>query len=445
MSTVTSSDRCARPHLPLARLFQMNLGFFGLQFSFGLQQSNMGPIYAWLGAHEASMPLLWLAGPVTGLLVQPIVGAMSDRTTMRLGRRAPYLLMGAVLCSLCLFAMPYSRALWMAASLLWVLDAANNVTMEPYRAYVSDRLDGPQRTFGFLTQAAFTGLAQALAYLVPSLLVWWGLDGSLVDTNGIPAITRIAFAVGAVLSLATILWSIMRVPELPLSDADRAEIARAPVSFGQVVRDLRGAIVEMPPSMRRLAIVMLFQWYAMFAYWQFVPFALARSLFDTSDARSAGFREAVLINGQIGGFYNAIAFVAAFAMVPFVRRHGAAPLHAVCLVTSGFAMIAIPMLGSERLLFVPMIGIGLGWASLMGNPYIMLANGIPAARTGIYMGIFNMFIVIPMMIESVTMPLIYGPLLAGDPRHVLMLAGGLMLAAAAATMRIAGPGPVPAA
>jgi maltose/moltooligosaccharide transporter len=417
----------------------MNLGFLGLQFSFGLQQSNMGPIYSYLGADEASLPLLWLAGPMTGLLIQPIIGAMSDRTVSRFGRRTPYFLVGAVLCSLCLFAMPYSRALWIAASLLWVLDAANNVTMEPYRAYVSDRLDERQRSFGFLTQAAFTGLAQTLSYLAPSLLVWSGVDGNLVDANGIPVITRIAFVVGAVLSLSTILWSIVRVPELPLTEAERAEIAREPMSFGQTVRDLRAAVVEMPQPMRQLAVAMLFQWYGMFAYWQFVSFALARSLFDASDARSTGFREAVLVNGQIGSFYNFIAFVTAFAMVPFARRYGARPLHAFCLVASGAAMVAIPMLGSERLLFVPMIGIGLGWASMMGNPYIMLANSIPPARTGIYMGIFNMFIVIPMIIESLTMPLIYRPVLAGDPRHVLIFAGALMLAAAAATMRIVAP------
>ena len=205
-----------KPHLSFGRILQMNLGFLGLQFSFGLQQSNMGPIYSYLGADEGSMPLLWLAGPMTGLIVQPLIGAMSDRTATRLGRRTPYFLVGAVLCSLCLLAMPYSRALWIAAALLWVLDAANNVTMEPYRAYVSDRLDAHQRPLGFLTQSAFTGLAQTLSYLAPSLLVWWGVNKDLLDANGIPQITRIAFLIGAVLSIATIVWSVWRVPELPL-------------------------------------------------------------------------------------------------------------------------------------------------------------------------------------------------------------------------------------
>ncbi|NML09482.1 SLC45 family MFS transporter [Sphingobium sp. AR-3-1] len=425
-----------KPHLSLGRIVQMNLGFLGLQFSFGLQQSNMGPIYSYLGADEASLPLLWLAGPMTGLLIQPIIGAMSDRTVTRFGRRTPYFLIGAVLCSLCLFAMPYSRALWVAASLLWVLDAANNVTMEPYRAYVSDRLDPAQRPLGFLTQSAFTGLAQTLSYLAPSLLVWGGLNADAIDPSGIPVITRIAFIVGAVLSLSTILWSVLRVPELPLSAQEIAAMRAEPLSARTTFRDLKQAIVEMPAPMRQLAIAMLFQWYAMFCYWQFVAFAIARSLYDTADASSASFRQAVLVNGQIGGFYNFIAFVAAFAMVPIARKMGARPVHAVSVAAAGIAMLALPWCTSQAMLFVPMIGIGLGWASMMGNPYIILADSIPPARTGIYMGIFNMFIVIPMMIESLTMPLIYRPLLGGDPRHVLMLAGILMLLAAVATLAI---------
>lgn len=429
-----------KPHLSLGRIIQMNLGFLGLQFSFGLQQSNMGPIYSYLGADEAVMPLLWLAGPMTGLIVQPIIGALSDRTTSRLGRRTPYFLIGAVLCSLCLFAMPYSRELWIAASLLWILDAANNVTMEPYRAYVSDRLDASQRPLGFLTQSAFTGLAQTLSYLSPSLLVWWGFDADALDPSGIPVVTRIAFVVGAVLSLSTILWSVLRVPELPLSAEEVAAIRAEPMSVRTTLSDLRTAIVEMPLPMRQLALAMLFQWYAMFCYWQYIAFALARSLFDTSDPASSGFRHAVLLNGQIGGFYNFVAFIAAFAMVPLARRIGAKPIHAASLAASGIAMIALPFT-PYGLLLLPMVGIGIGWASMMGNTYVILADSIPSQRTGIYMGILNMFIVIPMMIESLTMPLLYRPLLGGDPRHVLMLAGVMMAIGAVATLAIRVPHP----
>ncbi|TPG43600.1 MFS transporter [Sphingomonas koreensis] len=414
----------------------MNLGFFGLQFSFGLQQANMAPIYSYLGASEATMPLLWLAGPITGLIVQPIIGAMSDRTDSRFGRRTPYFLVGAVLCSLGLLAMPYSPALWVAASLLWILDAANNVTMEPYRAYVGDRLDPGQRPLGFLTQSAFTGLAQTLSYLAPSILVWFGMNKDAVDANGIPAITRIAFLTGAVLSLVTILWSVIRVPELPLDDDERAVMRQRRLSVASTIGDIRDALVEMPRPMRQLALSMLCQWYAMFCYWQYISYALGRSLFHTADPASPGFRDAVLATGQLGGAYNAIAFVAAFALVPVTRRIGAKGVHAGAMLLSGAAMLSIPMLGSEAALLVPMIGIGIGWASMMGSPYVMLTDAIPPERTGIYMGIFNMFIVVPMIVESLSMPLLYGSVLGGDARHVLVLAGVLMLAASAATLRV---------
>ena len=427
---------CTKPRLSFARIMQMNLGFLGLQFSFGLQQSNMGPIYSYLGADEGAMPLLWLAGPMTGLIVQPLIGSMSDRTRTRLGRRTPYFLIGAVLCSLSLFAMPYSRTLWMAASLLWVLDAANNVTMEPYRAYVSDRLNDDQRPLGFLTQSAFTGLAQTLSYLAPSLLVWWGISKDALDPNGIPQITRISFMIGAFLSIATIAWSVWRVPELPLTPAEDAAMAAQPLSLRSTIAGLVDALREMPPVMRQLAVAMLFQWFGMFCYWQYVVLALARNVFNTSDPASAGFRDAGLLNGQLGAFYNLIACLSAFAMIPFARRFGARPIHAIAMVASGLAMLTIASTGSIVLLVIAMIGIGLGWGSLMGNPYLMLANAIPPERTGVYMGIFNMFIVIPMLVEILVVWLAYRPLLGGDPRNVLLLGGAMMLLAAVATMLV---------
>lgn len=425
-----------KPRLSLGRIISMNIGFLGLQFSFGLQQSNMAPIYSYLGADEATMPLLWLAGPMTGLLIQPLIGAMSDRTLTRLGRRTPYFLVGAVVCSLALFAMPHARALWVAASLLWLLDAGNNVTQEPYRAYVSDRLSPAQRPLGFLTQSAFTGLAQTLSYLAPSLLVWAGLNADALDANGIPVITRIAFVIGAVLSLTTILWSILRVPELPLTSTERAAILADPLSAGSTWREIIAAARDMPLAMRQLALAMLCQWFAMFAYWQYVTFAVARGVFATAEHTGPGFRAAALAYGKAGAFYNAVAFVAAFALVPLTRRMGAKPVHAACLALSGAAMLAVPEVRTQAWLFAPMVGIGLGWASMMGNPYVMLADAIPPARTGIYMGIFNMFIVVPMLIEIALIPLLYDGLLGGDPGNVLRLGGLLMFAGAVATMRV---------
>jgi maltose/moltooligosaccharide transporter len=424
----------AKPQLSFWQIVNMNVGFFGIQFSFGLQQANMSPIYQYLGADEAKLPLLWLAGPVTGLLVQPIVGAMSDGTISRWGRRTPYFLIGAILCSLGLLLMPQSPTLWFAAGLLWILDAANNVTMEPYRAYVSDRLNRDQHSLGFLTQSAFTGLAQTLAYLAPSLLVWAGMNKDAVAGNHIPEVTFWAFMIGAVLSSLTVWWSVHKVPELPLSEAEIAAIRARPKGVGAVFAEIWHAIREMPPVMRRLWWMKLFQWYGMVCYWQYVVAALAKTMFNTSDPQSAGFRDASLLNGQIGGFYNAVAFVAAFALVPVVRRFGPKPVHAVCLLAAAAGMWALPGIREKAWLFVPMVGIGFAWASIMGNPYVMLAGAIPPERAGVYMGIFNMFIVIPMLIQAVTLPLIYHSLLGGQPDNVLRLGGVLLACAAVAVM-----------
>ena len=424
-----------KPRLSLLRIIEMNIGFFGLQFSFGLQQANMGPIYGFLGADEAAMPLLWLAGPMTGLIIQPIVGAMSDRTNTRLGRRTPYFLIGAVICTLSLFAMPFSSTLWMAASLLWILDAGNNITMEPYRAYVADRLAPDQRSTGFLTQSAFTGLAQTLSYLAPSLLTAF-VASDVLDANCIPVIVRIAFVIGAILSISTIVWSVWRVPELPLDDAEQADLVARPLTVRGTLTEIADAVREMPRPMRQLAGAMLCQWYAMFAYWQYITFAVGRGLYGTSDPASAAFRAATLTTQQAGALYNFIAFLGALALIPVVARFGARPTHAVCLAASGAAMLLIPGATTPLALFALMLGIGIGWAGMMGNTYVMLADCIPPERNGIYMGIFNLFIVIPMLIQTLTMPLIYRPLLGGDPRHVLMLGGGLMLAGALATLLV---------
>ena len=431
-----------KPRLSLLRIIEMNVGFFGLQFSFGLQQANMGPIYGFLGADEATMPLLWLAGPMTGLLVQPIIGAMSDRTHSRWGRRTPYFLIGAIICSISLFLMPYSSALWMAASLLWILDAGNNITMEPYRAYVADRLVPDQRATGFLTQSAFTGLAQTLSYLAPTLLTAF-VAKDVLDANGIPVIVKIAFIIGAILSISTIVWSVWRVPELPMTAQEKADLVGKPMTVKATLGEIGSAIKDMPRAMRQLSVAMLCQWYAMFAYWQYITFAVGRSIYDTSDPSSAAFRDATLTTQQAGALYNFIAFLGALLLIPIVRKLGARLVHAICLSASGAAMLLTPGVETPAALFVLMLGIGIGWAGMMGNTYVMLADVIPPERNGIYMGIFNMFIVIPMLIQTLTMPLFYEPLLGSDPRNVLLLGGVLMLVGAVATMFVDAGRPVP--
>ncbi|PTY06172.1 MFS transporter [Opitutaceae bacterium EW11] len=424
----------AKPRLSFWQILNMNFGFFGIQYSFGLQQGNMSPIYKYLGADEATLPFLWLAGPMTGLLVQPIIGAMSDRTLSRWGRRTPYFFIGAVLCSVSLFWMPFSQTLWMAAGLLWILDAANNITMEPYRAFVSDKLDPEQHSLGFLTQSAFTGLGQTLSYLTPSLLVAFGMNKDAVNSRHIPYITVTAFVVGAVFSICSILWTLKTTKEHPLDEEEKRRIRSQPAGLGSTFAEIVSAIREMPLTMRQLALVKLFQWYAMFCYWQYIVLSISTTLFGTTDRTSTAFRDANLINGQVGGFYNFVAFLAAFALVPFTRRFGAKVSHAVCLTLAGIGMLCIPAIHTEALLFVPMIGIGFAWASMMGNPYILLAGCIPPHRVGVYMGVFNMFIVIPMILQIFTLPLYYRAWLGANPENVIRLAGALLLCGAVSVL-----------
>jgi maltose/moltooligosaccharide transporter len=326
--------------------------------------------------------------------------------------------------------MPFSNALWVAVGLQWLLDVANNTAMEPYRAFVSDKLDASQHSLGFLMQSAFTGLSQTLAYLTPSLLLWAGMSGEAMTAHHIPYLTVCAFLVGALLSVASMAWTLWTTREIALDALERARLRQLPLGLGAALREVRDAIVDMPATMKQLALVKLFQWYAMFCYWQFIVLSLAATLFGTSDADSPGFREANLVNGRIGAFYNFVAFLAAFAMMPLARRFGARRLHFACLLAAGAGMLALPLIHDRLLLFLPMLGIGVAWASMMANPYVMLAGCIPAQRNGVYMGIFNMFIVIPMLLETVTLPLYYRSLLGGHPDNVIRLAGALLLCAA---------------
>ncbi len=434
----------AKPRLSLARIAEMNLGFLGLQFSFGLQQANMAPIWGYLGAEEKNFAFLSIAGPLTGFIIQPIIGSMSDRTNSRWGRRTPYFMIGAIMCCAGLFLMPLSASILMAFSLLLLLDVGNNVTMEPYRAYVNDRLNPDQRSFGFLSQSAFTGLAQCLAYLSPTILVTlFGLSRGAAGDGQIPAFTLVSFWIGAFLSIATILWSMSRVPELPLSSTDKARIDAQPKTIGATLAEIGDAIREMPAAMRAMAAMSLFQWYAMMGYWNYVTNSISRSVYGTADASTAAYNEAVLTNGQVGAFFNFIAFLSALYMARIARGVGAGRLHALCLTMGGASMLAIPHIADKELLFVAAIGIGLCWGSIMGNPYIILADAIPAERTGVYMGIFNMFICAPMLLFAGTMGFAYEPLLGGDARNVLMVSGVCMFLAAIAVYRIKeGRGPV---
>ena len=418
-----------KPHLNFWQIINMNFGFFGLQYSFGLQQANMSPIYSYLGAEESKLPLLWLAGPMTGLIVQPIIGALSDKTITKWGRRTPYFLVGAIFCSLALFVMPFSSAVWMAASVLWILDASNNITQEPYRAFVSDKLDKSQHSIGFLTQSAFTGLGQTLSYLTPFLLINLlsiSEDGKI---GRLPTTTFIAFIIGSVVSISSILWTLKTTKEIPLTEEEKEKIRNSPTGVAATFSEIFHAFKDMPLTMKLMGPMMLFSWYAMFIYWQYIAKCLSKSLYDTVDPASHLFRKAELWVGPLGAFYNGVAFVSAFGLAWLARKYGPKYIHMACLFLAGVGLLSIPYIQDRNLLFIPMIGMGLSWASMMGNPYIMLAGSIPPERTGVYMGIFNMFIVIPMLIETFTIPLYYKSWLGNNPVNAIILAGILLILA----------------
>lgn len=420
-----------KPRISFWSIISMNVGFFGIQYSFGLQQTNMTPIYSYLGANPDQIPLLNLAGPMTGLIIQPIVGAMSDKTLSKWGRRRPYFLVGAILCSITLFFMPFSSTLWMAAGLLWILDAGNNITMEPYRAFVSDKLPPQQHATGFLSQSFFTGLGITLANLTPGFLVALHLiNKDARSSNNITYTTYAAFLIGAVVSIVSIMYSVITTKEYPLSKKEIEEIKASPKGVVYIFKDIAEAFRHMPQTMRQLGVVYFFNWYAMFIYWQFITLCIARTIFNTSDPKSPGFSSAQLLTGTLNGTYNIVTFCVAFLLAYAAKKIGARRVHMGSLLLSGIGLIVLPFIKNENLLIVPMIGFGIGWASMMGTPYVMLAGQIPTNKTGIYMGILNMFIVFPMLMETVTFRFIYNGLLGANPVYAIQFAGVLISTAA---------------
>lgn len=428
-----------RPALSISQIINMNVGFFGIQYSFGLQQTAINPIYTFLDANPEQLPILNLAGPMTGLIIQPIIGAMSDKTwSPRWGRRKPYFLVGAITCSLALFLMPFSSALWMAAGLLWILDAGNNTAMEPYRAFIADKLPTYQYAKGFLTQSFFTGLGITLANL--SLYFFQQLWTGEAST-GIPYWVFGAFFVGAVCSIGSVLWSVSRTPEIPPDEEELTALKNAKVSGFEVVlspfKEIFHAIATMPSTLWQLALVYLFQWYAMFCYWQYVSHSIAKSVWKTSSETNMDlYAEAAGWTGLVNGFYNIVTFLSAFGLVWMAKKFSARYVHAICLLMAAAALFIMPGIENKFLLFAPMIGFGIAWASMMGIPYIMVATSIPSDKNGVYMGIVNMMIVIPMIIQTLTFGPIYTHFLDSDPSNALYFAGALLLVASLTTLRV---------
>jgi maltose/moltooligosaccharide transporter len=440
-----------KPRLSFWQIWNMSFGFLGIQFGWGLQLANMSPIYRYLDADESSLPYLWLAGPITGLLVQPVVGAMSDRTWTRLGRRRPYFLVGAVLASAALFVMPNSGAVWMAAGLLWILDASINITMEPFRAFVADKLPEEQRTTGFVMQSFFIGIGQTLANALPLLLTAAGVTGVLA--SGIPLSTDYAFKIGAFAFLAAVLWTVFASKEYPPEDMEaflRMKREHAGVLGG--FREIFSSIAEMPTTMKQLAVVQFFTWFALPCMWQFFGITVARHIYGASDPHSpdaavrARFQEGTEWGGLCFAVYNVVCFLVAFLLPFLARKLGRKGVHIIALLCGGLGLLSVYFAdgpGDKYLLWLSMAGVGVAWASILSMPYVILSGSVPPHRMGVYMGVFNLFIVIPQVVMSFLTPYLILHVLGPDPLNVVLL-GGLSMLLAAASVVIVRDEPRPA-
>ena len=423
-----------KPRLSFWQIWNMSFGFLGIQFGWGLQLANMSPIYKYLHADESSLPYLWLAGPITGLLIQPIIGSMSDRTWNRLGRRRPYFLTGAILASTALFFMPNSSAVWMAAGMLWILDASINITMEPFRAFVADKLPEEQRTLGFVMQSFFIGIGQTLANALPYLFTALGVVG--VMASGIPISVEYSFKIGAVVFLLAVLWTVFTTKEYPPEDMEAFErMKREKKGVGAGFAEIFSSVAEMPKTMKQLAVVQFFTWFALPCMWQFFGIAVARHVFLAPDEKSPLFASGTEWGGLCFAAYNVVCFVIAFLLPWLAKKTNRKTVHAISLVCGGLGLISVYFIQNKWMLFLSMAGVGIAWASILSMPYVILSTAIPARRMGVYMGVFNLFIVIPQIVMSLIIPNIFNNILGGDPLNVVVL-GGISLLIAAATVMV---------
>ena len=423
-----------KPKLSFTQIINMNVGFLGIQYSFGLQQSAVNPIYDMLGASPDQIPLMNLAGPMTGLLIQPIIGAMSDKTwSPRFGRRKPYFMIGAIMCSLCLFLYPFSSALWMAVGLLWILDAANNTAMEPYRAFIADKLPQEQHAAGFLTQSFFTGLGITLANL--SLFVF---QKKITGHYGrLPYWVYASFFLGTICSIASVTWSVIKTPEIPPTTKELEKLKSEPLKIWTPFIEIASAIKDMPKVMWQLGLVYMFQWYALFCYWQNASKSIAQSVWNTTVYQNnPAYDEAVGWTGLVNGWYNVVTFLSAFGLLWLAKKISPKLIHIICLVLAGVGLLIFPHITDKNALFIPMTGFGIAWASMMGIPYLLVVNKIPKEKYGVYMGIINMMIVIPMLIQNISFGYILKHFLNNDPGKAISFGGVFLIIAAGLTLFI---------
>jgi maltose/moltooligosaccharide transporter len=494
----------SKPQLSFWQIWNMCFGFLGLQFAFGLQNANVSRIFQTLGAGLEQVPLLWIAAPFTGLLVQPLIGYFSDRTWTRLGRRRPYFLAGAVLAATALIVMPRSLNLWMAAALLWLLDGAINISMEPFRAFVGDQLNPNQRPTGYSMQSFFIGVGAVVASMLPWLLERGGVSNHAVTSltgAGTPDTVRYAFEIGAAVLLLAIGWTVLRSREYAPRELLAFDDAR-PVTAGAtgaaidpprerrkgllwslagvialtavagwhldrqlyllcagalawgvaqwvhgrgvragIFASIMGDLATMPLAMRRLAPVQFFSWLALFSMWIYTTAAVAQVDFGTTDPHSDAFNRGANWVGVLFGAYNGFAAVAAAIIPVMVRRFGLRLSHLMNVWLGGAALISFFLIRDPLWLLLPMVGMGFAWASILSLPYALLSDSLPAEKMGLYMGVFNFFIVIPQLVAATVLGLLLRVLFGGAPVYALVLGGVCFGLAGLLVLRVPQPDP----
>ena len=429
MSTAFTGEK---PRLSISQIINMSVGFFGIQFGWDLQRANMGPIYDVLGANADEIPLLFLAAPLTGLLVQPIIGYMSDRTWHpKWGRRRPYFFIGAVLSSIALIFMPHSPQLWMAAGLLWVLDTFGNVAMEPFRAFVADKLPDSQLNRGFIMQSLMIGLGGSIASALPWIMRNW-FDLKNTAAEGVIADNvKYSFYIGAFFFVTAVLYTVFTTKEYPPSDTGyKNKVKGANNGFGSGVKEIFSAIGNMPPRMRIIALVQFFTWPGLFLMWFYYSVAVAYNVFGAKSDTDPAFGDGRDFAGLTLAYYNVVTFAFAFVLPFIADKLGRKTTHSLCLLAGAAGLISVAFVTDKNMLYVCMTGVGIAWASILSMPYAMLSGVLPAQKIGIYMGIFNFFIVLPEIIASLGFKWVMNNLLNNDRLLAVQVGGFLMILAA---------------
>jgi maltose/moltooligosaccharide transporter len=416
-----------KPRLTFWQLWNMSFGFFGIQFGFALQNANSSRIFSTLGASPDDLPWFWLAPPVTGLLMQPLIGYLSDNTWHhKWGRRRPFFFAGAIVATLAMFMMPNSTAVWMAVFALWIMDAAINVSMEPFRAFVGDKLDPAQQTSGFAMQTFFIGCGSVIASLLPMFFEYCGYNNSSVN-GAIPETVRYSFYVGGIAFIGAVSWTVFNSTEIPPADLARFHAERAQrKGVGHAFVEILGGFAKMPLVMRQMAALQFFSWTALFIMWVNTTNAVAANVFSTTDAQSDAFQAAGSWVGVMFAVYNAVSALSAFILPVIARKTNRKTLHMLCLIIGGASLASIMFITQKEMLLLPMIGVGIAWASILTVPYAILAGSLPPEKMGFYMGVFNFFIVIPQIIAGLVLPFILNKFLGGNVVATLALGGACM-------------------